>query len=158
MAGLANPDDHGITATVRNGDCFHRLPARRQFINHRGVEIGVGAHRQSARDRCGGHDQLVWMTVALSALFAQRQSLMDAKPVLLVNDRQRQRSKSNVFLKQGMGADHHLNLAGRQPIQRCPPGLTGQSPGQPGNLDAQVAEPAVEIAVMLFRQQFGRGH
>ncbi|MNF45260.1 hypothetical protein D3C84_263880 [compost metagenome] len=59
VAGRAHPLDHLRAAAVGDHQGVHRGAPRRQLIEDRGVEVGIGAHRQGPRDRCGGHDQLV---------------------------------------------------------------------------------------------------
>ena len=49
-----------------------RRAARRQLVDDRDVEVGIGRHRQRARDRRRGHDQLMRTAAARAALFAQR--------------------------------------------------------------------------------------
>jgi len=46
----------------------------------------------------------------------------------------------------------------RQLVQQAPPGFAGEPSGQPGDFDAQFAQPVAEIAVMLLRQQLGGRH
>ena len=47
-----------------------------------------------------------------SALFFQGQTLMHAKPMLLINDHQTQTGKDHIVLKQGMRTNHQLCLSG----------------------------------------------
>ena len=78
--------------------------------------------------------------------------------MLFVHDRQRQFGEDDRLLKQRVGADRDLHRAAGQSLQRQPPGLAGQSPGQPGHFDSQRFQPGSQVAVVLFRQQFGGGH
>jgi hypothetical protein len=127
-AGSTDAVDHFFAAAVGRGDRFHRPAAGRQLVDDRGIQIGVGAHRQGTRDRRGGHDQLVRSApIALPAFLAQRQPLMHAEAVLFVHDRQRQFGEAHAVLKQGVGADRDLNFTGGEPLQQGPPRPSGQA-------------------------------
>ena len=95
---------------VRDGDRCDRGSSWRQFINHRGIQIGIGGHRQGARNGGGGHDQLMRVEALLLAFLPQRQALMDAKTVLFVDDHQRQAVKLHLLLENSVSADNHLHL------------------------------------------------
>lgn len=72
---------------------------RRQLVDNRGVQIGVGGHRQGAGDRRGGHDQLMRVEPLLLTFLPQRQPLMHAEAVLFVNNHQRQAVKLHLLWK-----------------------------------------------------------
>ena len=95
---------------VRDGDRRDRGSSRWEFINHRRIQIGIGGHRQGARNRGGGHDQLMRVEALLLAFFPQCQALMNAKTVLFIDDHQRQAVKLHLFLEDSVGADNHLHL------------------------------------------------
>jgi hypothetical protein len=50
------------------------------------------------------------METLLLTFFPQREALVDAEPMLFINDDQRQSLKLYLFLKQSMGADDHRHL------------------------------------------------
>jgi hypothetical protein len=85
---------------------LHRRAPRRQLIDDRHVEIRIGGHRQGARYRRRGHDQLMRLAAVLRALFAQAQALMHAEAMLLIDDHQGERGELDAFLEQRVGADH----------------------------------------------------
>eukprot|EP01041_Mallomonas_annulata_P031031 gene31031-53268_t len=57
-AGAAHALDDFHAPGVGDQHGIDRGAAGRQFVEDRGVEVGVGAHGQGAWDRRGGHDQL----------------------------------------------------------------------------------------------------
>ena len=68
---------------------------------------------QRARDRCGAHHE----DIHLGALGAQSQALLNAKPVLLINDRQAKIFKGHRVLKDRMRAHENVNRAICQILQ-----------------------------------------
>jgi hypothetical protein len=86
----------------RNG--LDRRAPGGQFVDCRDVEVGVGRHREGARNRGGGHHQLMRRLKRRGitgdrlrgpALVAQRQALVHAEAVLLVDHHQAQSRKSH---------------------------------------------------------------
>ena len=154
-AGIADPRDQVRAPPGGQCDGGDRGTSRRQFVDGGDVEVGVGRHRQRARDRGGGHHQLV--RHAAPALVAQGQPLVHAEAVLFVDDRQGEVVELDPFLHQCMGADHHLRRAGGHRFARLGARLAGDLAGQPGDLDAQRLQPSGQVGVMLFGQQFGGG-
>ena len=45
-AGVAHAVNDVAAARIRYGDRRHRRSARRQFVDGRGIQIGVGGHRR----------------------------------------------------------------------------------------------------------------
>ena len=134
---------------------LHRRTARRQFVDGRHVQIGIGRHRQRARDRRGRHDQLVRHAVHARALVAQRQPLVHPEAVLLIDDGQAQIVEDHRLLHQRMRAHHHLRLARGHLGQHLRARLAGHLAGQPGDANAQRLQPCPEIGQVLFGQQLG---
>ena len=64
-----------------------RLPALRHLVEHHDVEVPVIRERERPRDRGRGHDQHVDLAVPLAL---EGHPLMEAEPMLLVHDRERQ--------------------------------------------------------------------
>ncbi len=83
---------------------------------------------------------------------------MHAKPMLFVDDNQRERGELHAFLEQGMSADHD----GRVPLADSRQGggarLAGLPAGEQGDGDTQGFEPTLEIQRVLVGEQFGGRH
>ncbi|MNO03895.1 hypothetical protein D3C81_2247420 [compost metagenome] len=67
--GVAHAINNIAATGIRDSDRGDRRTTRREFVYHRGVEIGVGGHCQSTRDRRGGHDQLMRVKTLLLTFF-----------------------------------------------------------------------------------------
>ena len=98
------------------------------------------------------------MEALLLAFFPQRQTLVNAEAVLLINNDQRQTVELHLFLKNGVSADDHLYLATGDGLLLRLAGFPFLFAGQPAYFDAQRREPLAEVIGVLFRQQFGRRH
>ena len=59
----------------------------------------------------GGGTQALGISVKIGAFLAQRQALMNAEAVLLVNNCQAEIMEFDAFLKQRMGANNNLRAA-----------------------------------------------
>ncbi|MNJ37667.1 hypothetical protein D3C77_324960 [compost metagenome] len=59
-ASGAYPLDHLEASAVGYQDGVYRRTTRGQLVEDRRVQVGIGAHGQGARNRGGGHDQLMW--------------------------------------------------------------------------------------------------
>ena len=92
------------------------------------------------------------------ALVAQSQSLLHAKAVLLVDDRQAQVVKLHFVLKQCVSAHHHGRLAGGDHLQLVGAGLTLEFACDPGNRQSKRGKPALEVVKVLFSKNLGRCH
>ena len=99
QAGAADSLYNFVAARFGEHHRLHRRSARRKFIDHGNVEIGIGGHCQRARDGGGRHDQLMGLTSIRGTLLAQTQALMHAESMLLVDDDQRQGAKLHAFLE-----------------------------------------------------------
>ena len=155
-AALGDSGDDLIAALVGNHHGLHGRAARRQLINHRQIKIGISGHRQGARDRRGGHDQL--MRGQLFALAAQRQALVHAETMLFIDDHQAKVFELHIVLKQGMGADHHFQLALKQLLQNRLALLALVATAEPADLKAERLEPLHKVVAVLLGQQFGGCH
>ena len=143
---------------------LHLAPARRQLGDRRGVEVAEDRHRDRARDRGGRHHQHVGRRAGLAA---ERGSLLDAEPVLLVDHDQPEVGELHLLLEQRVGADDDARLAAGR-LCECLPARRGvERPGQqrhPGGVVGtteeaalrQVAEHAEDRAVVLLREHLGR--
>jgi hypothetical protein len=155
-AGVAHALDHLFAPRRGNELGQHRRAARRQFVDDRHVEVGVVAHGQRARDGRGAHHQLVRAEGA--RLGAQRQALAHAEAVLFVDHCGTEAREIDRVLDQRMRADRDRRLAAGN--GRLHGALVAhlQAARQPGHADAQRFEPAGQLAVMLFGEDFGRRH
>ncbi len=157
--GGSNPLHHLVAARLGQHHGLHGRAARRQLVDHRDIEIGVGGHRQRARNRRRGHDQLMRLMPMERAFFAQAQALMHAEAMLLVDDDQGERGELDALLKQRMCADDDGRMPGADPLQarRCAPcrfaARVKSATATPKRL-----EPAPKILCMLVGQKFGRRH
>ena len=69
------------------------------------VEVAVVRERERPRDRRGGHDQ----HVRVAALALQRHPLVQAEPMLLVDDGEREVGEAHRLLHQRVRADHEVH-------------------------------------------------
>ncbi|MCY1236293.1 hypothetical protein D9M72_489410 [compost metagenome] len=90
--GVMDASDHFVAPLVVDQARDDGGAARRQFIDHRHIEVGVVSHGERARDRRGRHHQLVrhgvdrgHRSIGGTGLAAQRQPLRHAEAVLLVD-------------------------------------------------------------------------
>ena len=84
------------------------LPAGRLFAQLRYVHVAEIRQHQRARDRRRREHQ----KIDGFAFARQRQPLMHAEAVLLVDDGQRQIAERDIVLEQSVGADDQIDLAG----------------------------------------------
>ena len=128
QAGGANPLHDLVAPRLGEHDGFHRRASRRQFVDHGYIEIGIGGHRQRARNRRRGHDQLMRLMAVRRAFFAQRQALMHAEAVLLIDDDQRQRGEFDALLKQRVRADDQRRVPLANALEHGAARLAGLPP------------------------------
>ena len=84
----------------------------------RDVEVAVVRHQQRARDGRRRHHQHVG--AAGAALRLQREPLVHAEAVLLVDDGEGQVAEGDVGLEQRVRADEDVDLAGREAARAAP--------------------------------------
>ena len=156
--GVAHAVDNIAAPGVGDGDGGHRSSAWRQLVDNRGVQIGVGGHRQGAGDRRGGHDQLMRVESLLLTFLPQRQPLMHAEAVLFVDNHQRQAVKLHLLLEDGVGADNHLHFAAGDSLLLRLAGFAFLFARQPADFNTQRFEPVAEVIGMLLGKQFGGRH
>ena len=145
---------------------------RRQLVYGGHIQIGVIAHGQGARNRCGAHHQqmrflrrarrLLAESFCVRQLLPQRQALRHAEAVLLIDDGQPQRFEMHFVLNDRVRADHQRSLAAFHHGQHAVAFFFLLAAGQPSDLQAQRLQhrrqPAYEFGEMLFGQYFGRRH
>ncbi len=92
------------------------------------------------------------------ALARQREALVHAEAMLLVDHGEREVAERDLVLKQRMGADHEIDLAVRKPLQRRGALLRPVAAGEQRDADAGLFGERLHGGEMLSRQNFGRGH
>ncbi len=108
LTGQPHPCQHFITSCRRNSHRLNRLTTRRQLINHRTIQIGIGRHHHGARNRGSCHDQLMRHRSVIRPLVPQRKPLMHTKTMLFVDNNQSRRGKIDRLPEQGMCTDNQL--------------------------------------------------
>ena len=157
-AGVANAADDIGTACGRDRHGLDRFAPRRQLVDHRHVEVGIQALGEGARDRGGRHDQLMRTAIAAAPLLAQRQALMHAEAVLLIDDDESQIGKFDVCLKQRLGADGDGGLPRSDFFERVLARAAVELAGESGHDNTERLEPAGKVAQVLIGEQLGRRH
>ena len=87
--------DHVVEALERNGAGIDLLPAGRLLAQFRDVHVAEIGEHQRARDRRRGQHQ----QIDRLALFGEREPLMHAEAMLLVDDRQSEIAKRHFILE-----------------------------------------------------------
>ena len=161
LAAPAGPADAGHDLGAAPGGRHRgadRSPSRRKLVDDRDVEIGVRGHGEGARDRGGGHDELMRAQCAALALAAQCEPLLDPEAVLLVDDDEPEVRERHVRLEQRVRSHRDRGLAagdaGQDPAALAAP----EAAGEPGHLDPERLEPAPEAREVLLREQLGGRH
>ena len=108
-AGGVDACHHFVAPCVGQHHGADRRAAGRQLVDDRDVEVGVGRHRQRARDRRGGHDELVREATVGATLFPQLHALVHAEAVLLVDDHEHEPVEGHALLEQRVRADRDLH-------------------------------------------------
>ncbi len=96
--------------------------------------------------------------VRLRALHAQREPLMHAEAVLLVDNGKPQVVEFHVLLEQRMRADCNPRLDGGHRSERRGFLPLAQAAGQPVHAHVEHAHPSGELAVMLLGENLRRRH
>ena len=137
-----------------HGESVYLLPPGGQLIDDGYVQISVDHQSQRPGDGGSGQDQ----HMGIFSLLPQGGALIDAEAVLLVGDHQSQPVIDHVLCQQGVGADAHVDLPGRQTCQQLPPifGLGGA--GEQGASQAKTCEERGQVFVVLSGQDLGGCH
>ena len=88
----------------------------------------------------------------------ERQPLVHAEAVLLVDDRQSQIAERDIFLKQRMGADDEVDIAGGEACQNVVALAAALAPGEDGEPQSDSLGERRDGGEMLPRQDFSRRH
>ena len=150
----ADRRDDLVEAFERHRPRVDRPPARRLLGQPRDVEIAIGGHHQGARDRRGAHQQ----GVGVAALCRERQALLDAKAVLLVDDDEREIAEFDIGLQQRVGPDDDRGQAGGEARQHRGARPALLAAGQEADLDICRRGVALQGRVMLAGEDLGRRH
>jgi hypothetical protein len=78
--------------------------------------------------------------------------------MLLIDDREPQSGELHLVLEQGVGADHQLGRPAGDRRQSLGTRLLVLAAGKPRHFQVERRQPRLHLAVMLFRQDLGRGH
>ena len=138
----------------RNGAGVDRLAAGRLLAQFGNVHVAEIGQHQRARDRRRGEHQ----HVDRLALLRQRQPLVHAEAVLLVDDGQREIVEDDVLLKQRMGADHDVDVAEREAIENGLALAAALAAGEDGDADAGGFGERRDGLAVLAGENFGRRH
>ena len=107
VKSLAHETEGSVAQLSRNRIGVDRFPSVRQLSDHGNIKVAVDHKRESAWDRCRGHDKLV----RRSSLFSKRRPLVNAETVLLVCDNKTESLVLNVLLDYGVSADNDIYFA-----------------------------------------------
>ena len=93
---------------------------------------------------------------AAGRLCLERAALVDAEAVLLVHDREREVRERDGLLDERVGADDDPRLAGRDRLQRLPPRVALERPGQERHGTAEVLDEVGDRVPVLAGEEVGR--
>ena len=108
-----------------------RRAAGRQLGQRGDLQVTEHGHRHRARDRRRGHHQHV--RPGSRGLLAERVALLDAEPVLLVDDHQAEVGELHLLLEQRVRADEDAGVAGEHVAQRAAAGPHAGRAGEQGH-------------------------
>ncbi len=150
----ADRRDDLVEALQRHGPGVDRLTSGRLLGQARDVEIAIGGHHQGARDRGRAHQQ----GVGVAALCGERQALLDAEAMLLVDDDEGEVAKLDIGLQERMGADDDRGQPRGEARQHRGARPALLAPGQEADLDPCRRGVALQGRVMLAGEDLGRRH
>ena len=150
----AHGGDHLVEAVERHGAGVDRLAAGGLLPQLRDFHVAeVGEHQRARDRRCGQHQHVDGL-----ALARQREPLVHAEAVLLVDDGERQVAERDVVLEQRVGADQQVELADGEPLQRLVALLAALAAGQDGDAKPGLLGERRDGGEMLPGEDFGRRH
>ena len=141
--------DHAVALGAHEG--LDGQPALRRGGDDAEVAQALERHAQRARDRRGGQRQ----HVDLGAQRLHGFLVAHAEAVLLVDDQQAQVLEAGVLAQQLVGADHDVDRAVGQALDRGRDLLAGAEAAHLGHLDRPLGEPVDQRLVVLLGQQGG---
>ena len=138
---------------VEAGDAgLDRLAVRRRRLQVRDVADAQQAHVQGARDRRGREGQDVDRRAERLEPFL----VLDAEPLLLVDDHQPQVLEGDVLLEDPVRADQDVDRAGRGALEDFADFRAGPEPVDGLDRERELGHPGGEAAVVLLGQDRGR--
>ncbi len=146
--------DHLAGSLQRYRARVDRRAARRLLAQFRDLHVAEIGDDQGARNRRRGHHQ----HVDGAALARQRQPLVHAEAVLLVDHREREIAKLDAFLEQRMGAHEQIDSSGVKRIEQLVALGAAFAAGEYRKRDAGRLGERGNALEMLPREDFGRRH
>ena len=146
--------DTSSSRRQRYGARVDRLAAGRLLAQFGDIHVAEIGQHQRARDRRRGQHQ----HVDRLALARQREPLMHAEAMLLVDDGEREIAKRHLVLEQRVGADQQIDVAGGEPPRDLGALPAALAAGEDGDADAGLLGERRDGGEMLARQDFGRRH
>ncbi len=156
-AGAKRAADRGndlLDAPDRKRAGVDRLAARRLLGQAGRLHVAERGQQQRARNRRRRHDQ----RVDAAPLGGERQALVHAEAVLLVDHRQHQVLEFHVLLEQRVGADDDRDRAVREAREHRLAGRALVAAGQDGDAQPGRLGERLDGREMLARQDLGRRH
>ena len=111
---------------------MYRFAARRQLVNDTHLQIAIYGHRESARDRSGGHDKDMRWTRILVPQFG---ALRHTKAVLLVYDAESEIGKLHCVFYQRVCANEDIDISAEQLLVDRLALFGGSRASQQGNFE-----------------------
>ena len=105
--GAVDAADHLLLAFARHDAGGDRLPPRRLLVEARHVHVAVAGEQQRARDRRRRHHQK--LGAAPGSFRLQREPLMHAEPMLLVDHHKSEVAERDGLLEQRVRADENVD-------------------------------------------------
>src|SRR5690625_8028955 len=94
----------------------------------------------------------------MGPFLAQRQALVNAEAVLLIDNNQPEPGEDHILLKQGGSSHRYLRCAASQLFQLLASTPRAQASRQPTQLYTQWLLPGTEVVPMLLREDLSVGH
>ena len=154
--GARDAGDDFVEPFERNGAGCDRLPSRRLFVEPRYIHVAIAREQQRARDRRRGHHQKLGARAC--ALGLEREPLMHAEAMLLVDDDQAEVFEGDLLLEQRVRADQDVDVARLERVEDLGALASALAAREQRNAQASRRAEAADGLKMLARQQFGRRH
>ncbi len=151
---VGNPPDQLVQPIERQRHGADRPAASRLLRQPRDIHVAEGGQHQRARDRRRRHHQHVRGV----ALGGDRQPLVHAEAMLLVDHGKHEVAERHLFLEQRMRADHDVNRSVFQPGQRRAALAALLAAGQDRHPQSCALGQRRDRGEMLPGKDFGRRH
>ena len=143
-----------VEALECHGPGIDRVSSRRLLGEPRDIEVAIGGHHQSTRDRGGAHQQ----RIGVLSLGVEAETLLDAKTVLLVDHDECKIAKLDIRLQQGVRTDDHRGQTRGEARQHRGARPAFFAAGQKADLDMGRGGMALQGRVMLAGEDFRWRH